>query len=344
MSFQALYTNHERRLGRFFEGYGRLVCCFPWCVLMCSVLINLVLGIVGFQLLIMEDDVEKLYTPLGNRAFKDRDDLNRLFPDDTNGHFYVKYTNYDYFTAIIYKTKDGSNILDSNYMNKIRKINEHIKQNIVIKIEDRILNFGDICATNKKSCVVVGEEVLDEMFLQMVKDGSVTYPTFMDFPLSPFLGGVTTDDNSAIKHARTIRMKYFLRQDEEKYLKLSRIWEMAFLQEMQQIKDTLLNKDGIEINFVMSKSINTEMNQNISNDMIYFVITILLMIIYATVATIGGDCVSSRQTLGYCGVASTLLAIFGAIGFVCLIGIKFVNIVSALPFLVLGMYFNSPKV
>ncbi|CAC5415526.1 unnamed protein product [Mytilus coruscus] len=54
-------------------------------------------------------------------------------------------------------------------------------------------------------------------------------------------------------------------------------------------------------------------------------------------ALMGGNCVANRYNLGFAGILGTGLAIVGSFGLVSLCGAKFVDIVGAMPFLILGI-------
>lgn len=52
-------------------------------------------------------------------------------------------------------------------------------------------------------------------------------------------------------------------------------------------------------------------------------------------------CVVGHVTLAYAGVVAALLSIFGAFGLLSLLGARFVNLSSVMPFLVLGQFTAS---
>ncbi|KAJ8315418.1 hypothetical protein KUTeg_007568 [Tegillarca granosa] len=130
-----------------------------------------------------------------------------------------------------------------------------------------------------------------------------------------------------------VKLRYNLNQNTTQAQSRSRLWENAFLKAIESLKSNSTN-----IIYATSGSLNQELNKNTQGDIIYFSLTFTLMITYASLATIGGDCVSDRSHIGRAGVLATVLAILGSFGLVSACGVKFVNIVGVMPFLVIGEY------
>jgi hypothetical protein len=69
----------------------------------------------------------------------------------------------------------------------------------------------------------------------------------------------------------------------------------------------------------------------------YFSLTMTLVCTYASLVSSGGNMVSSRGMLAFAGILAAGLGIVGSMGFLCYCGVKFVNIVGVVPFLIIGM-------
>jgi len=83
-----------------------------------------------------------------------------------------------------------------------------------------------------------------------------------------------------------------------------------------------------------------ESRDHIGDDTKLITVSIVAMLVLATVT--GWSCRpcacanGGHMTLAYMGVVAALLAILGAFGLLSLIGSRFVNLSSVMPFLVLG--------
>jgi len=93
--------------------------------------------------------------------------------------------------------------------------------------------------------------------------------------------------------------------------------------------------------FIYLSVLQIESRDHIGDDTKLITISIVAMLVLATVA--GWSCRhpcacadGGHVTLAYMGVVATLLAILGAFGLLSLLGSRFVNLSSVMPFLVLG--------
>lgn len=79
-----------------------------------------------------------------------------------------------------------------------------------------------------------------------------------------------------------------------------------------------------------------ELERGTVGDIVYFGLTMVLMVVYSVLVTTGGNAVSTRAMLACGGVLAAGLGIAGAFGVLCLVGVKYVNFVGIMPFLVIG--------
>nr|KAG5707060.1 hypothetical protein BaRGS_011771 [Batillaria attramentaria] len=80
-----------------------------------------------------------------------------------------------------------------------------------------------------------------------------------------------------------------------------------------------------------------ELAKNTKNDMWMFGLTMVIMLLYACAVSAGGDPLSTRAMVAVAGILAATLATLGSFGLLSLFGVKYVNILGALPFLVLGI-------
>nr|KAG5698284.1 hypothetical protein BaRGS_016986 [Batillaria attramentaria] len=80
-----------------------------------------------------------------------------------------------------------------------------------------------------------------------------------------------------------------------------------------------------------------ELDKGTRGDSGYFVLTLACMVVYSVAVTAGGDAVSTRALLACGGILAAGLGIIGSFGFLSVLGLRFVNFVGIMPFLVIGI-------
>jgi hypothetical protein len=90
------------------------------------------------------------------------------------------------------------------------------------------------------------------------------------------------------------------------------------------------------VKYSYSDSLTTELSKSVTGDIVFFSVTFTLMIMFSSLTLMGGNCVANRYNLAFAGVLDTGMAIAGSFGLVSLCGASFVDIVGAMPFLILG--------
>ncbi|XP_060072050.1 patched domain-containing protein 3-like [Ylistrum balloti] len=332
MSFTRHYKKWEEKLGIPFEKYGVLVSRYPWHVLIGCVTINCLFGM-GLLWIEIETDIETLYTLKSSPSKAERAAVKAVFTEDKSGsNFYFKnIIKEQMFAEIIVKTKDGSNILTVSYLDEIERIYNYIIDNVNITSDGTTLGFPHICALRRGNCVVEGDAIFSKAFRNALTANNINYPLF-NFEYLAFTFGDVQSSGGYLTSARMIKLTFFLRQDTTAASTLSQSWEKRYIQVLAAFSSSF-----VDIAFATSSSIEDELEKSVTGDILYFVLTIVIMLTYAGLVTSGGDCVSDRQNLGRAGVFATCIAIFGALGLVSAVGVKFVNFVGTLPFLIIGI-------
>jgi hypothetical protein len=103
------------------------------------------------------------------------------------------------------------------------------------------------------------------------------------------------------------------------------------LQELGRFKP-----ETISMAYAMAKSLDIELSENVAQDGKNFWLTVVIVTVYATAVSCGGNWVSTRLLLAYAGVLSCLLSIPATFGLLSICGLPFVNLCWLTPFLVLG--------
>ena len=108
-------------------------------------------------------------------------------------------------------------------------------------------------------------------------------------------------------------------------------WEDAFLKLMSkaQFKD-------IEVFRFTSLTLERELEANTASVIPYFSLNIGLMIGFCIITCMMTDWVKSKPLLGLFGVVSAIMATVSAFGFCMYVGVPFIGINLAAPFLMLG--------
>ncbi|OWF51348.1 patched domain-containing protein 3-like [Mizuhopecten yessoensis] len=332
MKFTRFYKRWEEKLGTPFEKYGAMVSRYPWHILIACVTINCLLGL-GLFRIESETDTETLYTPQNSQSKADRAVVRSIFTDDKSGsNFYSKSTTeQNMYADIIIKPKDGSNVLTTTYVDETERIYNYINTMVNVTIDGTTLSLADVCALRSGSCVVDGDFVFSTAFRTAMASNTISYPLF-NFE---YLSGAFGDAQSSggyLTSAKMVRLIFYLRQDTSTASSRSTDWEKKYIEMLETVSSSL-----VDIAYSTSTSLDDELAKNVNGDILYFAVTMAMMLSYAGFATSGGDCVSDRQNLGRAGVVATGIAILGGFGLVSAVGVKFVSIVGTLPFLIIGI-------
>lgn len=331
MAMTTFYARHEERLGRVFEMYGRQVSRYPLVIICVCLFVNCLLLGLGAMYMDVETDTEVLYTPMDAQVYHDKEKLDKLFPDKSGSNFYARgIVGLNKDCHVIVQTKDGSNLLTPDLITEVKRVDSFVR-NISTTQNRTLSSFSGVCALRNRDCVVSGDFVFTKTFLTHVVGKNVSFPIFSRRIISGNFGNVRTTSGK-LEFASMLLLRYYLRQDTPEVLARSAEWERAFIAAM-----ATFDSETISVAYTASISKDEELSKNISGDLKFFGLTMLIMLIYATFATSGGNWVSERQNLGRASVLATCLAIAASFGFVSLIGVKYVEIAGIMPFLVLGI-------
>lgn len=164
-----------------------------------------------------------------------------------------------------------------------------------------------------------------------MKAGTISYPNYtyhgQTFFIDGTIGGAEVLNNY-IATAIALKFMFYLESERSS---LSRRWELAFIDNI-----AAYNSNILLVKYAYSDSLAVELSKSAVGDIMFFSITFTLVIQFSSFALFGGNCVTNRYNLGFAGVVGTGLAILGSFGFVSLCGVTFVDIVGAMPFLILG--------
>ncbi|XP_048240594.1 patched domain-containing protein 3-like [Haliotis rufescens] len=290
------------------------------------------LGILGLGVWKMEyeSDVERLYTPINSQAAQDRDKMKASFPDRTGTNYNTySLSTQDRYGEII--TTSEGNIFSNSSIGEMRNLVETVKH-FYVDFQDRRFFYTDVCARASDVCVISGGFLLQDDFLPSLEQGNVTYPLWNNMDISFFVAGVNVS-GEVLQSASVMKLTFHLRQDNDMMQEYALLWEDAFISNMSSLSARYF---PIGVSFATSQSLGDELNENTNEDVFWFSLSFTLLTTYASFVS-GGDCVSSRSHVTRAGVMAAGLGILGSFGLMSICGVKFVNIVGIMPYLVLSV-------
>lgn len=95
---------------------------------------------------------------------------------------------------------------------------------------------------------------------------------------------------------------------------------------------------NINVSRFVSRTLETELENNTNSVIPYFGVTITVMLLFSMGSVMMGDWVRTKPWLGFVGVLSAALSCFASFGFLIYLGVEFIGINLAAPFLMLGEY------
>jgi hypothetical protein len=317
-----------------FGRYGRLIARRPWIFIIISIILNLLLG-VGLLWLEFEHDLETQYLPENNRAFRDREVIRNAFESSTGDNFQIHgLADVGYFVEIIISSKNDQNVFHKDTYEEVQLIDNIITKEILITDNTNVnSSYQSLCAKYNKSCVVFGEELLDSKFPLKVRSRNVSYPVYRKTVfLSSMLGKVVTEGDRLVS-AGMLKLRYYLQKYPADRGRSSEMWIKEFVRVM-----TNLQTNYTELAYTYHNALDDEVDRSSMAEAHLFMITVGLMVTYASITTAGKriDCVYDRQNLGRVGVFCAILSMVPAAGIASACGVKFMSSVGIMPFLIIG--------
>ncbi|BFY99213.1 hypothetical protein BsWGS_02253 [Bradybaena similaris] len=322
--------NFQRAILNGFYNYGYFLAKHPFCFLIIPILIcgGLAYGLTNIK---PKDGVEYLYAPMKSRSLDDREIVRETFRDRSD-------TNYSPFSLnelipeseIIFRSKNNKSILTEEVINELKPFYNTVISMEVPTTDGSNVTYDDICKKQNGKCAIYGAFVFHGHFLDKVKEGNVTYPSWKEqrgVDLTRVFANVDVSPTASLISAGSFKITFPVRQSE-----VTKAWESAFVSLILKTKFST-----VDVAYSTSNSMNEELDKGTKSDILYFSLTFTFMITFASIVSSGGDCVSTRMLLANAGVLGVVVGILGAIGLVSLLGINFVSLVATMPFLTLGI-------
>ena len=325
-------------LKRAFYRFGKFIGDHPGYFLIVPLLVT-ALCASGFQRIKHVADPEFLFSPDSGEAKLERDILEHHFPTNFSQYDPSRSSRPGRFARLLITAADGESLLRSEVWREIVFLDQ-IVRNVTIEWEDNTFDYEQLCARNLNGLCWVNEILDLGNFMEMIetRNVSLTYPfwlnpdTFEPFKFPMFFGGIELSEINTIDKVSAVSLAYFLNSQEEWMKDRGLLWEDAFLETVKVQKLPHLN-----VTRFSSITLEQELEENTNSVIPYFSLNIGIMVIFCIFTCMMTDWVKSKPLLGLFGVLSAILGSISAFGLVMYLGMDFIGINLAAPFLMLGI-------
>ncbi|KAB7502764.1 Patched domain-containing protein 3 [Armadillidium nasatum] len=317
-----------------FYKLGTIIALYPSYFIIFPIFICL-LGMTGFQRMVLEEDSETLYYPDNGIAIHERERIEHYFHLNSSAHFLPYYvTRIHGFARVLIEPKDKGSIFRKFLWKEILEIDQAVK-NISITYDGRDYDYKDMCAVWNKNCSENAVlDLYDEVDAIENKTMKINYPLMIfPFVIPMFFGGITLDQNRLyIKSATAINLAYFLRVDTPEQIERASIWEQEFISTIGN-----MTFEHLHVSYSAARSIQDATNETPQAVKPFIPIVVLIMILFSVGNTMMFDWVRSKVYLGLIGLSSAALATGASFGYLMYFGIANSGINNIIPFLMIGI-------
>ncbi|CAG9783858.1 unnamed protein product [Diatraea saccharalis] len=330
-------------LNKSFYKLGLVVGKQPGYFIIIPVLLTLVM-ITGYQRVHYEMDPEYLFSPVSGQGKLERRIVEEHFKVNYSHRFNVgRITRAGRFGRVITVSKDNTtNMLRTEVWKELRELDELV-QNITVTLPGgETFTYREECARWEGQCFVNDILNLDKIIGEVERgELNLTFPIMFNpvtweahaFPV--FFGGSKVVDD-IIESVPAVQLVWFVRTDNKLQEQRGAAWEDAFLEAVGVAEDTGRFKH-ISIARFGSRTLDHELEKNTRTVIPYFGSTFILMGVFSVVTCMMADWVRSKPWLGLLGNISAVMATAAAFGCAIYLGISFIGINLAAPFLMIGI-------
>ena len=358
----------DRLLKRSFFAFGKNVGEHPGYYLIIPLLLT-ALCATGFQRMHLVADPEYLFSPEDGEAKGERAALELHFPTNYSGQFDpTRASKGGRFGRLLVTAADGGSLLRTAVWREIAFL-DALVQNVSIRWSDEyekkkkdaknsisneddfdqsaaVLSYSQLCAIALTGGCFANEILELGPYIPEVeaRELNLTYPiwlspdTFRAYPFPMYLGGFALSEDeeysNIIEGVEAVSLFYFLDTSEEWMVRRGSRWEAAFLASVQAAEAVL---PSLRIYRFTSLTLEQELEENTNSVIPYFALNIGIMVVFCILTCMMTDWVKSKPLLGLLGVLSAILASVTAFGLVMYLGMDFIGINLAAPFLMLGI-------
>ena len=158
--------------------------------------------------------------------------------------------------------------------------------------------------------------------------------TFEQYTLPAHMGGFTVSDIGVVEKIEAMSMTYFLDATEDWQAEIGDRWERKFLSALQEAESDL---PDIKISKFVSNTPAWEMEAAKDSVTPNLLINVTIMVLFCLIAASMSDVVRSKPFIGFIGLFTAINATIAGFGFACYLGVEFIALCYAAPFLLLGI-------
>lgn len=324
----------DRLLTRLFYKFGVCIARYPFYFIIVPFAVSAFL-LTGLQQLYYEDDPEYLFSPTDGRGKVERDVLESVFPSNYSQFSPGRLIHAGKFGRAIITPKNGSSMLGREVFESLLKIDEIVRA-IVVTYDEDTYGYEDLCAAWMGRCFP--NEVLDLALYPWESGYNMSFPvethmdSFRKLYLPGMFGGMKVIGDQMVD-AGAVQMNWFLNASSPKEKRKGSLWEAQFLEKMAEVR-----LPNVEVHRFVSDTVESELESNALGVMPYFFLSVVVMLLFTFLVLSMSDSVKSKPTLGCLGVFSAMLGTGAAFGLLSYIGLEFISINMAAPFLMLGKF------
>ena len=139
--------------------------------------------------------------------------------------------------------------------------------------------------------------------------------------------------NNELAYAEVFKLRFNIRNNSEDQNPIVRSWEHEFLKYIKNLKTNYTT-----FTYSATSSLEDEINNNITWDMVLIITTFMLITLFATLfMSLNKNKVTSPGiVLPNAGILSAMFGVTSSMGFLSILGFKACSLVFIIPFLVIG--------
>ncbi|XP_053687905.1 patched domain-containing protein 3 [Sabethes cyaneus] len=333
----------DTALNRSFYKLGIFIARHPGYFIIVPVLLTF-LCMTGYQQIRYQIDPEYLFSPIRGEGKAERAIVENYFKVNYTHRFNVgRITRPGRFGRVIITAKDeNKNLLRRAVWEELRQL-DGIIQNATVQYDGETFTYREVCARWENECFLNDILNLDQIIDEVeAGDLNLTFPVMFNpvtwdahvFPV--FFGGTQVSEDNIIISVPSLHLVYFATADSKKQDARGAAWEEAFLETVGYAEDNGVFKHIAVARFA-SRTLDHELERNTRTVVPYFGSTFLLMAVFSFLTCMMCDVVRSKPLLGLMGVISAAMATMAAFGQAMYLGVEFIGINLAAPFLMIGI-------
>lgn len=317
---------------------------------------------VGWWFRRVSGDAVYLYTPQGAQSKFDQETIQDTFPTGNGAYVPGRMVVPNRESSVIAIAKDGGNILRIQHSQAVIRLNQFIIDHIELRVGLENYTYRELCLQSGQNCHNNPQVyIIPQMYQNPGQNTNLSYPMAVydqrrRYYLGSTLGGVTVDpDTGQILEAKAWLMTFQLRFQNERDNRLAGLWELEFERQLLAYRDPF-----IDLSLAHSQTLNRELARNAKDLYPRFALMFMLLILFAVLCTVTCiwpskfgdpkcgrrwpmiDWVLSRPNLAFLGVIGAGMGVVSAIGALSYLGTPYPDIVSVMPFLIIGKCYPPP--